>query len=153
MKILRIRARRLSLALGLAVVLLASSGSSCSTHVAPKVVIDTADRAAYDALRTFQTAEEAAWHANAGWPTPEQHKTINGKVSKAYTLIIDVARIGIALPPGSTLSIADLAVVAQLTTAVADIVDLANGTSVQTQATAAQTKVGALVAGVSGVKP
>jgi hypothetical protein len=131
---------------------------ACSQHGAPatspKVVIDTADRAAFTALRAFQTAEEAAYHSRLPWPTPAQHITVNGKVSQGYALIISVANLGIALPPGASLSLADLAVIGQLTQVVADIVALTRTADPATQAaaTATQTQVTALTAAVQGGK-
>ncbi len=130
---------------------------ACSQNGAPatspKVIIDTADRGAFDALRAFQLSEEAAYHAKLPWPTPAQHQSINVKVSRAYQLIVDVATIGIDLPPGNTLTVADLDVIAQLSTIVADIVALTRSgaaANLQTAAVTAQTKVAVLTTAVKG---
>lgn len=125
--------------------------SACG-GVSPKVTIDRADRAAFTSVRGFQLAEEQQWHARAAWPTAEQHRAVNVKVSQAYQLIIDTASLGIALPPGSKLSAADLAAVIRLEQVVTDIVALARSapTNVQQAATAAQSKVGVLVSAVKG---
>ena len=137
----------------------------------PKVVIDRADRAAYLAVRGFQTLEEVAWHSRLAWPTPKQHADINAKVSQAYQLIVDVANLGISLPPGSKLTMEDLAAVTKLTAVVADIVALTQCASadvirdgatselapcvsasaaVRQAATSAQSKVETLAASVKG---
>lgn len=128
-------------------VLLASCGG-----VSPKVTIDRADHAALASVRAFQLSEEAAWHASAVWPTAVQHADINGKVSQAYQLIVAVANLGISLPPGATLTAADLAAVAQLAQVVADLVALTQRATpaVQQQAAAAQQRVAALRAAVLG---
>ena len=141
-----------TLILALALTLLPACSQNGAPAPAPKVVIDTADRAAYTALRTFQIAEEAAYHARLPWPTPTQHQSINAVVSQAYALVISVANLGITLPPGARLSAADLVVVGQLTQIVADLVALTRSADPTTAAAArtAQTKVTALTSAVKG---
>lgn len=141
--------RRLGLTIALLVTL---TGAACAGHLSPKVAIDQYDRAAYTSVRSFQVAEEAAWHAKASWPTAAQHQDINAKVSRVYQLIIDTANLGVALPPGSSLSAADLAIIGNLQTVVADLVVLVKGAppATVTAAGAIQTQTNNLVAKAKG---
>lgn len=97
---------------------------ACAGHASPKVTIDVADRTAYGALRILDIAEEGAYHAKGAWPTPAQHQAISVKFSQAYQAVVDTANLGIALPPGSKLTPADLAIIGKLTTTVADLATL-----------------------------
>lgn len=119
--------------------------SACAART-PKIIIDQADRTAYVSTRAFQTAEEAAWHAKAPWPTAEQHQQIGAKLSGLYQAIIDVANIGIALPPGTNLSAADLAALSQLTQLVTDLTTLVTTATPTIQAdwTQAKADIGSL---------
>jgi hypothetical protein len=120
-------------------VALGLSITGCAGNLTPKVVIDKADSTAYVSTRAFQEAEEIAWHAKAPWPSAAQHQVIGTKLSGIYQSIIDVANIGLALPPGTTLSLADLAAVAQLEQLVVDLSTLISPPAVPTAPTAATT--------------
>ncbi len=150
----RPKPKAIGLVLALCVLLTSTvlTAGGCAGNPTPKVVVSTADRAAYEAIRAFQVAEESAYHAKLPWPTDQQHRDINAKVSQAYTLVIDVANLGLALPPGGKLTAADLAAVGQLTQAVADIVALAAPAppNVQQAALTAQAKAQALASSVGG---
>jgi hypothetical protein len=137
------------LALTLSGALVASAGCG---GISPRVTIDKVDRAAYTALRGLQTEEEATWHANVGWPSADQHQAINGKISQAYTLIVDVANLGLSLPANASLSTADLSAVEQLTTLISDIMSLVQSAPapVQSNAAVAQARVQDLVRTVTG---
>lgn len=115
--------------------------------VSVKQQIHKADRVAFEALRTFQVVETAAYHARAPWPTDAQHQQIGGKLSQAYTLVIDVANAGIALRPGMPLPAQLVAEIAQLTALVADVVALSTGAPLETRtlATGAQQKTATLM--------
>ncbi len=127
---------------------------ACGGKTPPKVVIDVADRGAYQALRALDVAEEAAYHAKGPWPTPPQHQAVSQKFSAAYQAVIDVANLGVALPRGATLSAADLAVVGKLTTVVGDMAVLVGapgaGHDIATAFQAFQAKATALVNSVKG---
>ncbi len=101
--------------------------AGCAT-LSPKATVDKYTRLAYTSTRAFQTTEEAAWHAHAPWPTGPEHQALNAKVSQVYALITAVANTGIALPPGKTLSVADLALIGNLEQVVADLLALVRGT-------------------------
>jgi hypothetical protein len=127
--------------------------AACPGKLSPKVGVDVADRTAYSALVAFDVAEESAYHAHAVWPTPAQHIAISVKLSQAYQAVVDVAHVGIALPPGSQLSTADLAAVGKLTTVVADIAALVGapgvGADITTTFNSFQAKASALVTSVT----
>lgn len=131
-------------------------GASACAHplASPKVVVDVADRTAYAALRAFDVAEETAYHAKAAWPTPAQHQVLSAKISQAYQLVIDTANLGLALPPGSKLSAADLAAVGKLTAVVSDMAALVGAPGISADITstftAFQAKATALVTSVKG---
>lgn len=123
--------------------------TACAGNLTPKVRIDRADRIAFESVRAFQTAETASFHACAApCPWEATHRTINGKVSDAYTLIIDVANLGLSLVPGQAMPANVIAELALLTKTVADIVALVPtqaGATAKTNATTAQQKTAVLV--------
>jgi hypothetical protein len=129
------------LALSLVGVGCASSGS-----LTPKVQIDRWDRAAAGSVRAFQLVEQASWQAKADWDTPATHHKIavllggdpNCTATPTtpcapgiYDLIIDVANIGLKLPAGTGLSVADLRAVSALEAAVQDLVSIVSASSNQ----------------------
>jgi hypothetical protein len=123
--------------------------------VSPKVQIDRADRGAFQALRAFQLSETAAFRVSAPWPTADQHKQIGAKLSEAYTLVIDVANIGIALQPGQPLSAAAVSELDQLSKTVADVVALVSpnaGPDVKSKADDASSAVKSLINIVKGAQ-
>lgn len=144
---------RMRISLTALMVLALGSFIACA-HPSPKVVIDVADRTAYQALRAFDTAEETAYHAKGIWPTAAQHQAISAKFSEAYQAVVDVASLGASLPAGAKLSAADLAVVGKLTVIVDDLAKLLGqpgvGTDVAAKFAAFQTKAAALVASIGG---
>lgn len=140
---------------------LAATACATTGSTSPKVTIDRLDRGAVGAVRAFQLIEQASWQAKAGWDTPSTHRRIavllGGDPSCApptpcppgiYDLIIDVANIGLALPPGATLSAADLQAVGALKTAVTDLVAIASPSTdpqVKEKASTAQRAIQALL--------
>jgi hypothetical protein len=129
----------------LAVVLLISFSFGCAS-ASVKQQIDRSDRTAFAALQVFQTTESGLYHANAPWPSATQHQQVGAALSKAYTLVIDVANAGIALQPGAPLPAALQAEVAQLLQIVTDVLALANNAppAAKQQAVDAQNKTVAL---------
>jgi len=138
----------------ISVVLFAGLLSACAHNLSPKVTIDVADRTAYAALRVVDVDEETLYHQKGAWPTPAQHVDISKKLSQGYGLIIDVANIGLAVPPAGKLSTADLAKVTQLGGLVADLVSLASpatGAKIQTDIQTFVSKANALINAVKGL--
>ena len=133
----------------LAVTMAACGGKSV------KVQVDRADRGAFQALRSFQLAEGAAFKVHAPWPTADQHKSIGDKLSKSYTLVIDVAQIGIDLQPGQSLPAAASAELDELIKTVGDLAALVGQPATpeaRAKMDAATSAVKALVAIVKGAK-
>ncbi len=125
----------------------------CGGPVSVKQQIDRADRTAFASLRAFQQVETAAFKAGLAWPTAQQHKTINAKLSEAYLLVIDVANLGIAIQPGAPTPAALATDLARLQALAADIIALAGSAppNIVAAAAKAQTDTQALVA--AGGKP
>lgn len=132
--------------------LLALALSACAGNISVKQQIDRDDRVAFTALREFQKLETAAFVARAPWPTAQQHKDIGAALSKAYTLVIDVANAGLALKPGEGVSANVKAEAAQLTALVADVLSLAAQAPPKAHQAAvdAQAKTSALATTVGG---
>lgn len=105
----------------IALVVAASVGCASLTI---KKAIDKSDRVAFESLHGFQQVEEAAWHANAPWPTADQHQKIGAALSKAFLLVSAVAQAGIDLKDGQPLPSIVVQEMTDLTSAVAQIVAL-----------------------------
>lgn len=138
----------------LILVLLLASVPACAGQLAPKQTIDRADRTAYAALRSFQVAEETAWHSKQTWPTAAQHQAIGAKLSLAYSGVVSLATLGLDLQPGQPLPAQAAKLIADTTQAVVDIVAVVNAgaaTGLQQQIADAKAKVGLLVSQVQGV--
>jgi hypothetical protein len=156
------------------VLLVALSGAlvvampGCSVLPTPKVAIDTLDRSTYTAARAFQQAVEADYAAHQAWPTFSERHRINVVLGGdptcvpsatlvckkgLYDLVVDVANIGINLPPGAQLSIEDLKICRALEQAMLDLTSLVSTTAAQTiqdKATALTTTASTLLASVKG---
>ena len=119
-----------------------------------KQQIDRDDRVAFESLRLFQTMESGAYHAKAPWPTDAQHREIGGKLSQAYTLVIDVASAGLALKTGVQASDQIITETALLGKLVGEIVALTQTAppNVSAQATKLRNDTTALVHTVTGGK-
>lgn len=136
-----------------ALVVLLALAPACAGHLSVKQTIDSADRTAYTALRAFQVAEEAAWHAKQAWPTAAQHQQIGAKLSAAYAGIVDLATLGLDLQPGQALPPQAAALIADTTRAVVDltaIVSAGAAQNIQQQLAGARVKVATLVDQVKG---
>lgn len=135
----------------LAVALVISTG--CAGTLSVKQTIDRADRTAYTALRSFQVAEEAAWHSKQAWPTAAQHQQIGAKLSLAYTGVVDLATLGLDLQPGQPLPPQAAKLIADTTQAVVDLTGIVSAGAAQTlqqKIADAKAKVAALVDQVKG---
>jgi hypothetical protein len=136
------------------VLLIASGLTACAHHYSAKVTIDVSDRTAYAALRTFDAAEEALYHQKTAWPTVAQHEAISAQISKAYQAVVDVANIGLLLPPGGQLSTADLSKIGALEKNIADLAGLISptaGAAIQDAYATFKTQASALIAAVKGL--
>ncbi len=98
----------------------------CGGNISVKQQVDRADRTAFESLRALQKLEGQAYAAKLPWPTAQQHRDINSKLSAAYLLVIDVANAALALKAGDPLPASLAAASAQLEKLVADIVSLAS---------------------------
>lgn len=136
------------------IVAMALVSNACALHGSPKMKIDQADRRAFEALRAFQLAETAAFKAGAPWPSAEQHQQIGAKLSGAYTLVIDVAQIGLAMQPGDTTISAEaqrqLGLLAQTSTDLVALVSPAAGQAIQSKIVAVKIALGVLAASIQG---
>ncbi len=144
----------------------AGLGAACVHPV--KVTIDVADRTAYTSARALQKAVEADYQAHQPWPSFEERRKINillggdptcqpsaTVVCKKgiYDLVVDVANIGLALPPGGKLSADDLKNIGLLEKAVTDLVSIVStkaSQSIQDKTAEFNTKAGTLLAVVKG---
>lgn len=126
---------------------------ACAGHLSPKQQIDRADRTAYAALRGFQQAETAAYHAKAVWPTPAQHQQIGAKLSVAYQGVIDLAGLGLDIKTGQPLPPQAAKLIADLAQTVVDLTALVSpSASAELQAKVTQVKstINVLIANVQG---
>lgn len=127
---------------------------SCAGNISLKQKIDQYDRTAFESLRLFQTMESGAFHANSPWPTAEQHKEIGDKLSKAYTLVIDVANAGLKLQTGVPIPNAILTETVLLAQLVGDVLKMTSTAppNIAAQATKANADTSVLISAVTGGK-
>ena len=128
--------------------------TACGGIAKIHVTVDQTDRAAFEALKAFQDAEETEWHAKAPWPTASQHAAIGAKLSQAYGIISDTAAAALALQSGQTLSAQITAELGTLGTLVTDIIALTQPapTPVAVKASKMKTEVDAFRSKVGGKK-
>lgn len=144
------RALRPARALLVAIALLASA---CAGTLSVKQQIDRADRTAFVALRGFQQAETAAYHARALWPTAAQHQQIGAKLSFAYQGVIDLATLGLDVRTGQPLPPQAAKLIVDLTATVVDLVGLvlpSASADLQAKVTQVKASINLLIANVQG---
>lgn len=145
-----------ALALALTALAAVPTTTAGCAPVSVKQQIDRADRTAFESLRTFQRVETAAFKAGLPWPTAQQHRDINSKLSRAYLVVVDVANAALALKPGEPAPAQIAESLGQLQKLVDDVVALASVPAAPPDATTkarkAQTDAQALTRAIPGGK-